>query len=192
MTAVSHLDKYRQMFEREMSHSDPLQQSVLKGHLIIEAALDNILSTIFFHPEHVFKGRFSFMQKVQMARAYGLRKDTNTIWQLILSVNEVRNEVAHNLAGERRDVKLKQLRRLLEAEMTNEMRCGLAKGGMNLTGLADDAVVVYSCMLCTGFLGTFEDDVSALRNIIDGLDHILSPEKERVGPKTPDQARSKR
>jgi len=192
MAGTNNFDKYAKMFEKEMGEIDPLQQIVLKGHLIIEAALDNILSTIFFHAEHVFRGRFTFMQKVQMARAFGLRKDKNTIWNVILSINEVRNEVAHNLAGDKRETKLKQLRRLFLMEMTEEMRGTLEKGGIKLTDLSSEVVVAHSCTLCTGFLGAYEDDISALRRIIDSLDHGLNPNQDRVPRKTPEEARRKK
>lgn len=191
MAESNHLDKYTKMFEKEMGETDPLQQVVLKGHLIIEAAIENILSLIFFHPEHVFKGRFAFMQKVQMARAYGLRKDKNTIWNLIMSINEVRNEVAHNLAGDKRDKKLKQLRRLFLSEATEKMRASLEKDDKKLEDLPDEVVVAYSCVLCTGFLGTFEADIATLRRIVDALDRDLNPDQEQISRKTPEEARKK-
>lgn len=187
----NYLDKYVTMFEKEMGEVDPLQQVVLKGHLIIEAAIDNILSIIFFHPEHVFKGRFTFMQKVQMARAYGLRKDKNTIWNLILSINEVRNEVAHNLAGDKRDKKLKQLRRLLLIEATKEMRASFETDDRKFEDMPDEVVVTYSCSLCTGFLGAFEADIAALRSAVDALDRGRNPDQERISRKTPEEARRK-
>lgn len=187
----NHLSKYAKMFEKEMSEIDPLQQVILKGHLIIEAALDNIISIIFFHPEHVLKGRFTFSQKIQLARAYGLRKDTNSIWNLILSVNEVRNEVAHNLAGEKRDRKLKQLHRLFIAEATAEMREALEKHGAKLEEMSEEVIVAHSCFLCTGFLGTYEEDISVLRGIIDTIDHGMNPDLQRVPRKSPEDARKK-
>lgn len=192
MAESNTLDKYAKMFEKEMANIDPLQQVLLKGHLIIEAALDSILSIIFFHPEHIFRGRFTFVQKVQIARAFGLRKDMNTIWNVILSINEVRNEVAHNLAGDNRETKLKQLRRLFEAEVTDQMRASLEKGGMQIDNLPNEILVAHSCILCTGFLGAYEDDISALRLIIDSLDHGLNPDEERVLRKSPGEARSKK
>lgn len=192
MAEPSYLKKYTKMYEKELNEHDQLQLAVLKGHLIIEAALENILSLIFFHPEYVLKGRFTFMQKVQLARAYGLRKDTNSVWDLILKVNEVRNEVAHNLIGEKRKTKLNQLREIFLAEATETMRADLEKDGTLLKDLPDETVALYSCLLCTGFLGAYEHDISGLRNIIDTLDQGLNPEKERVPTKTPDEARAKR
>lgn len=191
MSETGYLDKYTKMYEKEMNENDQLQQVVLKGHLIIEAAIENIISIVFFHPEYVLKGRFTFMQKVQMARAYGLRKNTNPIWDLILKVNEVRNEVAHNLIGEKRDTKLNQLRELFFAEATDTLRADLEKDGTKLSDQPNEVVVLYSCMLCTGFLGAFENDISALRNYIDHLDHGLNPDKQRVPVKSPDEARAR-
>ena len=178
MEQAPYLDKYIDLFRKEMAEPDSLQQVVLKGHLIIESALENIISIIFFHPEYVHKGRFGFEHKVRLARAYGLRKDQNSIWNLILSINAVRNEVAHNLAGEKRDQKLSQLRRLFEREASDEMRAELAKLEVPIDEAPDELVITYSCALCTGFLGTFEADVSALRRMIDQIDLILNPDAQ--------------
>lgn len=192
MDQSNNLHKYVNMFNQQMQEPDQLQNVLLKGHLIIEAAIDNIIANIFFHPDHLFKGRFAFMQKVQIARSYALRKDENTIWKLILSVNEVRNEVAHNLAGDKRDKKLKLLRRLFISEATVEMRTNLEKDFGKLENLSDEQVVTFSCAMCTGFLGKYEDDIIALRGMIDGLDIILNPDQIRVDRKTPEQARAKK
>lgn len=192
MDQPNNLHKYENMFNEQMQKPDKLQNVLLKGHLIIEAAIDNLIVNIFFHPDHLFKGRFTFIQKVQIARSYALRKDENTIWNLILSVNEVRNEVAHNLAGDKRNKKLKQLRRLFLSEATVEMRTDLEMKFGKLENLQDEFVVTLSCALCTGFLSKYEDDIIALRRMIDGLDIILNPDQARVDRKTPKQARAKK
>ncbi|MEP0202976.1 hypothetical protein [Bauldia litoralis] len=188
----SHLDKYAALFHEKMGQTDPLLQAVVIGHLIIETALDNILAVIFFHPEQIFKeARLSFSQKVHVVRAYGLRKDDNSIWDLILAVNSVRNEIAHNLAGEKRNARLKQLRSLFMAEASGEMQAALEKDWKRLKDVPDTAIVVWACSLSTGFLGEFEADVSSLRNMIDGLDERMNPDKQRVARKTPEEARAK-
>jgi hypothetical protein len=189
---TSHLDKYAALFHEKMGQIDPLLQAVLTGHLIIETALDNILTVIFFHPEQVFKeARLSFSQKVHVVRAYGLRKDDNSIWDLMLSVNSVRNEIAHNLAGEKRDARLQQLRSLFMAEASGEMQATLEKEWKRLMDVPDSVIVVWACSLCTGFLGEFEADVSSLRNMIGALDESMNPDRERVARKTPEEAKAK-
>lgn len=188
----SHLDKYAALFNEKMGQPDPLLQAVLTGHLIIETALENILALVFFHPEHVFKeARLSFSQKVHIVRAYGLRKDDNSFWDLILAVNSVRNEIAHNLAGEKRDARLQQLRSLFIAEASGEMQATLEKDWKRLKDVPDPTIVVWACSLCTGFLGEFEADISSLRSMIDALDQSMNPDRERVARKTPVEAKSK-
>jgi hypothetical protein len=51
------LAKYAKLFDKHMSKVDELTLAVLKGHLIIEGALDDILATIFFYPGHVDAAR---------------------------------------------------------------------------------------------------------------------------------------
>jgi hypothetical protein len=157
---LAHLKKYLAEFEKHFAGLDSLDLIVLKGQLLIETALDNILSTIFFHPEHIFRGRFGFAQKVQIARAYCLDKDKLPIWPIILSVNAVRNEIAHNLEGKRQQ-KLDQLRRLLVAD--NEDITD------SLNAIDDTDIVRLACYNAVGFLGTYEDDLKALRQLIDGF-----------------------
>lgn len=185
------LEKYAELFRKELSEHDPLQQVVLKGHLVIEAALDNILTIIFFHPEYVFRARIGFAQKVAIARAYGLRKAENSMWNVILSINETRNEVAHNLAGERRSKKLDQLRRIFASEVTEEMRDRFTGDGIEVDKADDETIVALACFLCAGFLGSYEDDVGTLRRFINNLDHGINPDLERVPMKSPMEARAK-
>ncbi len=191
MSRIKTIEKYADLFRKELSEHDPLQQVVLKGHLVIEAALDNIITTIFFHPEYVFRARIGFAQKVALARAYGLRKAGNSMWNLILSINEARNEVAHNLAGERRSNKLDQLRRIFLSEVTDEMREKFMSDGINVDKADGQTIVALACFLCAGFLSSYEDDVATLRSFIETLDHGINPERERIPVKTPQEAKAK-
>ncbi|MDX0753945.1 hypothetical protein [Sinorhizobium medicae] len=191
MSSIGTLERYAELFRKELSEHDPLQQVVLKGHLVIEAALDNIIATVFFHPEYVFRARIGFAQKVALARAYGLRKADNSMWNLILSINEARNEVAHNLAGERRSNKLEQLRRIFMSEVTDEMQEKFMGDGIDVDKADDQTIVALACFLCAGFLGSYEDDVATLRRFIDTLDHGINPERERVPVNTPQEAKAK-
>ena len=172
MANDNYLDKYTKQFNEHLAEIDELVQSVLTGHLIVEGALDNIITLIFFHPEHL---RLNFERKVQVVRAYALRKNKETIWNLVAAINETRNAVAHNLAGERREKKMAQLRRMY-----------LAETGPDLAEKQKDypnhVIAVMACVLCTGFLGTLEDDTKGLRRIIDALDAEMNPDMPRVPP----------
>jgi hypothetical protein len=173
--APPHLDKYTKLFEKHLETLDRLQVIVLNGHLIVESAIDNIIALMLFHPEHIQKARLEFSQKVQLARGYALRKNKDGIWALILTIGEVRNEVAHNLTEARQNEKMAQLRRLYFREAPE-----LEKSHKEAS---DEEIAYYACELCAGFLGTLEEDSRSLRRMIDGLDGVLNPAQRRVAPK---------
>jgi hypothetical protein len=165
-TVTKHLDKYSEQFREHLREVDELAQTVLTGHLIIENALENVIALIFFHPEHL---RLNFERKVQVARAYALNKNKKTIWNLIMAVNETRNAIAHSLPGDRREKKMAQLRRMYFAEMEPDF----AEVRENYP---DHVIAVMACALCTGFLGTLEDDTKSLRNIINEMHAAIHSE----------------
>jgi hypothetical protein len=130
---------------------------------------------IVFHSEHLRDARLSFAQKVHVARSYALRKNSNSIWNLILEINSLRNEIAHRLEAERRRTKMLRLRELCRAKMTEELYRGIDAAG-------DEAVVTTAYAMCLGFLADFEHDTRALRGYIDALDTVRNPERERMSP----------
>jgi hypothetical protein len=152
---------YIELFAKHTKEIDKLQQAVLTGHLIIETALNNIISVIFFHPDHIDDGRFRFEQKVRIARAYALRKDKDDIWDLILAINSLRNEIAHNLQSEKRKTKMDRVRQLFLNDPT------VASA---FKQFSDPEIAEFACALCTGYLASLEGDTRSLRREIDRLD----------------------
>jgi hypothetical protein len=103
MTDKDKTHEYLEQFSAYMGDVDELAQVILKGHLIIEGVLDNILELVFFHPEHLANARLSFNQKVNLARAYCLRKNQLSMWRLVTMINTIRNQIAHSLHHPKRD-----------------------------------------------------------------------------------------
>ena len=83
------------------------------------------------------------------------------------------------------------MHRLFIAEATAEMREALEKHGAKLGEMSEEVIVAHSCFLCTGFLGTYEEDISVLRGIIDTIDHGMNSDLQRVPRKSPEDARKK-
>ena len=169
------LAKYAKPFDKHVSKVDELTLAVLKGHLIIEGALDNILATIFFYPEHVNAAHLGFVKKVHIARAYALRKNKLPVWNMILTINALRNELAHKLEGEKR-TKMDDLRMLYDEQYTP----GSEDAKKARSKMEDHTIVYLTCIRCTEFLGTYEYNLKGLRKIIDNLDFVLNPEVDRV------------
>jgi hypothetical protein len=89
-------DKYVQQFKNHLEGVDAFTLVVLKSHLIMESAIENIIRLIFFHPDIILDARMNFFQKVEIVRAYALRKDEMSIWKLMHAIADLRNEVAHS------------------------------------------------------------------------------------------------
>jgi transcriptional regulator with XRE-family HTH domain len=67
-------DKYVQQFKKHLEQVDAFTLVVLKSHLIMESAIDNVIRLIFLHPNIIFDARMNFFQKVKIVRAYALRE----------------------------------------------------------------------------------------------------------------------
>ena len=155
-------DKYVQQFKKHLEEVDAFILIVLKSHLIMESAIDNIIRLIFFWPAILLDARMNFFQKVEIVRAYALREDEMSIWKLMHAIAELRNEVAHNLEPKKRQARMDKVRKLYLSEVSPE-HAGEHKDA------ADEEIVIYASSLCTGFLGKFEEDIGSLRGMIDEI-----------------------
>jgi hypothetical protein len=153
--------KYGVQFRKHFEEIDDLALAILKSHLIVERAIDNIIGLIFFHPDLVLDARISFFVKVQMVRAYALHESEMTIWKLVLAISELRNEIAHNLEGKKREKRLAAVRNPYLAEAPD-----FAEAHKNYP---DPLIIILASSLCTGFLGEMEKDITTLRKCVDAL-----------------------
>jgi hypothetical protein len=126
----------------------------------MESAIDNIIKLIFFHPDEL-DSRMGFLHKVQIAKAFALNENEMTIWKLILAIGELRNEIAHNLEGTKRAVRLANVRKLYLIEAPDH-----AEAHKNYP---DHLIVVMACSMCTGFLGEYEKDLTCLRKHLNEI-----------------------
>jgi hypothetical protein len=172
---AGYLEKYFERFMEHMHQVDDVAVTILKGHLLIEEIIDNILEMIFFHAEELPGARLTFIQKVALARAYALRKNKDQEWNLVLAINELRNGTAHELVGEKRRRKLDEVRKVYVA--------GALVEATKSPAIGDKELVHYACADCVGYLATYEDDLRALREHLDTYDAVLNPDKDRVRPK---------
>jgi hypothetical protein len=151
--------KYHDELIHQLSEIDDLSVVVLKCHLVIESALDFIISLIFFHPRYILEGRFNFVQKVNVARSYCLRQDIEFVWSGLLAINTLRNEIAHNLSGSRRQRKMKELRALFLVNSSIEY--------IAFYETASEAHIVQGISAeCLALLSAFEEDLKAVKRKI--------------------------
>ena len=158
-------------FKREMESVDDVVHVLLKGHLLLEEAMSEILDQYIFHREHVDEARLSFAQKMYLSRALCLRKNNFGEWALIAAINTLRNDLAHQLNSSSREKKLAKVKELYCREAAGFDRIEQVKKE------TDIIILFNACAHCAGFLATFLADSKGFRAIIHAMDRRMNPDQ---------------
>src|SRR6516165_6996081 len=143
-------DRNLQRLTEQMRHIDEFALVVLKGHLVLEEQLERIISKFLFHPECLEAANLRFAQRVALARTMSLDEHDNLMWELLLAVNGLRNELAHALHSEKRQRKLDRVKALYLAESDAPER--------EIADCPDHELAAYAIALILGFLGACEEE----------------------------------
>lgn len=104
--------------ERARKHlpaGNDLTLIVLKGHLLVEEALDDLIRFYCKQPEHLNDVAIGFFTKAKIARALSGHIVWTGLWPLIDALNSLRNDLAHKLESPKlRDRAIKFLTRRKE------------------------------------------------------------------------------
>jgi hypothetical protein len=164
-------DRNLRRFREQMQHVDEVAQIVLKGHLLLEEQLERIIGTFVFHPKYIQDADLSFARKLAVARSMSLDEHCNSVWDLIVAINALRNELAHSLDGERRQRKLERLKSLYFAEIADPDLVESDRSG------PDHHIVSQAVALALGFLGPFEEEVTRFKDYVSAFDPVVNPHR---------------
>ncbi|MES2983122.1 MAG: hypothetical protein V4727_12485 [Verrucomicrobiota bacterium] len=106
-------------FERHFSSSDDLLAIVLRGHLLIEGFIDNLNRHCFHFPEFYDEANLTFQKKLLIAQAQILEPGPS-IFPAIRILNELRNNLAHNLESPKKEPKINAFLELVESRYSQE------------------------------------------------------------------------
>jgi hypothetical protein len=148
----SYEDKLLEAFREDLGEIDAIAQVTLKGHILIEAKLYDILALLVDEPEYLEKANLRFYQKANLLRATIFHEDGDEAWPLILAFNKLRNTIAHGDANEERSVQIEVLRGMLLSIVSEGTREQVQKGSeLEITTLA--------AAMASGFLVDVENQV---------------------------------
>jgi hypothetical protein len=85
-----------------------ISTSVLKGHLFVEEAIEDLLAAHVRNPAALAQARLSFSAKVQVLRALTECPD-HGVWQFAYRLNTARNHLAHSLERDKAESIVKEL-----------------------------------------------------------------------------------
>jgi len=158
-------------FEEHFSTVDATAQIILKGHLLIEEALDSILGKFVFHSEYFESANLRFAQKIDLARSVSLDDHNNEMWELVKAINSLRNELSHSLKSGKRQQKTQRvidlyLKLLDNAEMIARHR-----------NESEEVVLMWATSFFLGYLSAFESEVDRFKSLVNALDHAANPHR---------------
>lgn len=107
---------------------------ILRGHLIIEELLYQLIAEYVFHAIFIKKAKLSFSKKVDIARSMSQYQSNNSISSIILAINKLRNNIAHELPSQNIANKLVQLKDLFTIEMKGTELESSWKNHVNIEG----------------------------------------------------------
>ena len=164
------LDEMRRRIEEQFRHVDETALVVLKGHLLIEEALDAIISRFVHHAAFVEEARLRFPQKVSIARSMSLDEHENGMWEIAIKLNSLRNDLAPALDSPKRAGKTQSVINAYYREIDDAAHREM------LQDQPDHIVLFHAAGFFLGFLSTFQGEVNRFREHIDVLDFIVNPQ----------------
>ena len=108
--------KDEDQFRRLFPESDDIIAIVLRGHLMVEEYIDRLNRHCFHYPEYYDQAKLSFSKKLLIARAQVLVPHDNPVFFFdgIEKLNELRNNLAHNLDSPKLPTKVTEFLNLVE------------------------------------------------------------------------------
>jgi hypothetical protein len=157
--------------------NDSILEITLKGHLVLEAQIDQILRQHFPSAEYYDDARLSFAQKLALIRARHWRLQDHDIWKLVQSLNKLRNTYSHKLDQGLLEQRLQDVLRMqLHISESPEETSGILKGD-------DRTQLIFAFIHIQGFLGRYLDDAVFLAGLLQAL-HSTDPNHARSGQGT--------
>jgi hypothetical protein len=136
----------------ELASPDETVMVILKGHLLVEEHLNRILCLQLSRPAEIEKAGLKFSQRLHLVKA--LATADRPFWDLIGSLNSLRNQLAHSLARETRanriQVFLKQYFALDKSPEAAEI----------IQNAPEHVALARGIGFCLGLLAGYEEDIA--------------------------------
>lgn len=91
------IDPEIQRFAAHLSPKGDATLSILKGHLLLEEYVRELIDRKMKNPEALRESRLEFDQCLSLARALTGDEFPDWIWKALKKLNKLRNDLAHNL-----------------------------------------------------------------------------------------------
>ena len=128
---------------------------VLKGHLLVEELLFELVAQSVTHPAALREARLTFYNVACLAKASYFAEGNGHVWEAVFALNSLRNGYAHNLEPGAREKHLRAFGRA--------MARGNEKGGDETIARPTDSLVMGISLLCGALVGLLDRGVADAR-----------------------------
>ena len=90
------------LMREHMPRSNDLELIVLKGHILLEYLLNQIINVKSDYNLEIENTTFSFNQKIEILVILNIIENNSDIFQILKSWNNLRNQIAHKLYFDRK------------------------------------------------------------------------------------------
>jgi hypothetical protein len=104
-----------QRFSQHVPAGADAETTILKSHLVLEEGIRLLVLEAATEPSAIIQADLTFFQLAQVARAF-VPSVRGWMWDGIIALNEVRNDLAHDLDRVLDDTRLHELNRRLRGE----------------------------------------------------------------------------
>lgn len=118
-TLPQHLRQGFEKLMRVLTEPDPYLDLVLRGHLLVEELLDNLIAAYMMRPDALANARLSFAQKTSLAQGLTPTASAAQIWSTVAALNRLRNQLAHGGDREGRDKALDGFLKAAQQDMND-------------------------------------------------------------------------
>ena len=101
-------------FYEHMPHPDDIIISILKGHLLVEEQLFELISVEAEKPQALKDSRLTFHQTLCIAESLFWHEDSEWVWSSCRKLNSLRNSLSHELEPSHLDKNIKEFLRFVE------------------------------------------------------------------------------
>jgi hypothetical protein len=108
-------------FFPEMTNVKDEHLHVMRGHLLIEKKLRELIDARVIKPDALSDARLNFNQVLCIAEALYWKEESHWLWKQIRKLNNIRNSFSHQLEPKKYDEAIRDF-----AEMCVENPCGLS------------------------------------------------------------------
>jgi hypothetical protein len=150
-------------YVKDMPEVDDLALIVLKGHLLVEELLEEVIESIASHRDSIGEAKLSFHQKAVLARALCWTKADSPHWDLISKLNILRNNLAHNLESSRLGQRVRDFLASFRHAQPRDWN------GRDNSSMSEQDRIRYAIAMLMAFLVWYKVGAQNYRKVVDTL-----------------------